>query len=111
MVVAIIRVFQSPRRRALYKDILLHLNVIQDFPPCIYFYSTSLFISCFVLMLFLTVNMYSICIFFYPPISVQYYQEFSCSAAVSGNGCNVEYALHVLHLLKGNIKVTDQGQY
>ncbi|XP_034326291.2 transcriptional-regulating factor 1 isoform X3 [Magallana gigas] len=35
---------------------------------------------------------------------VQYYQEFSCSAAVSGNGCNVEYALHVLHLLKGNIK-------
>lgn len=35
---------------------------------------------------------------------VQYYQDFSCSAAVPGNGCNVEYALHVLHLLKGNIK-------
>ncbi|XP_062577324.1 transcriptional-regulating factor 1-like isoform X1 [Saccostrea cucullata] len=35
---------------------------------------------------------------------VQYYQEFSCSAGVPGNGCNVEYALHLLHILKGDIK-------
>ncbi|KAI8744444.1 CAunnamed protein product [Biomphalaria glabrata] len=34
---------------------------------------------------------------------LQCYQDFSCSAAVKGNGCNVEYALHLLHLAHGNI--------
>ncbi|XP_052057998.1 uncharacterized protein LOC127698551 isoform X3 [Mytilus californianus] len=35
---------------------------------------------------------------------VQYFQEFANSAAVRGNGCNTEYALHLLHLAKGNIQ-------
>ncbi|BFZ12228.1 hypothetical protein BsWGS_15263 [Bradybaena similaris] len=34
---------------------------------------------------------------------MQCFQDFSCSAAVRGNGCNVEYALHLLHLAKGDI--------
>ncbi|XP_059142153.1 uncharacterized protein LOC131929789 isoform X2 [Physella acuta] len=34
---------------------------------------------------------------------LQCYQEFSCSAAIKGNGCNVEYALHLLHLANGEI--------
>ena len=34
---------------------------------------------------------------------LQVYQEFSCTAAVRGNGCNVEYALHLLHQCKGDI--------
>jgi hypothetical protein len=38
-------------------------------------------------------------------ISVQYLQDFSSSAAVRGNGCNVEYALHLLHIAKGNLQV------
>jgi len=35
---------------------------------------------------------------------VQYYQDFACCAAVPGNGTNKEYALHLLHLARGNIK-------
>ncbi|CAG5121978.1 unnamed protein product, partial [Candidula unifasciata] len=34
---------------------------------------------------------------------MQCYQDFSCTAAVRGNGCNVEYALHLLHLANGDI--------
>ena len=42
-------------------------------------------------------------VFFF--ILVQMYQEFACSAAVKANGANVEHALHLLHLAKGNIQV------
>ncbi|GFN99092.1 protein odd-skipped-related 1 [Plakobranchus ocellatus] len=35
---------------------------------------------------------------------LQNYQDFSCSAAVRGNGRNVEYALHLLHLAGGDIQ-------
>ncbi|XP_046375534.2 transcriptional-regulating factor 1-like isoform X3 [Haliotis rufescens] len=35
---------------------------------------------------------------------VQYYQDFACSAAVKGNGSNVEYALHLLYLCEGNVQ-------
>ena len=38
---------------------------------------------------------------------VQYYQEFACSAAIHGNGSNVEYALHLLCMAKGNIQVNN----
>lgn len=38
-------------------------------------------------------------------VAVQYYQEFACCAAVHGNGLNKEYALHLLHITKGDIKV------
>lgn len=91
---------------------LLYLNVTciisKTFPMHrVLFYRFVHFLLCFNVILDSIHVQY---VFFYPPVSVQYYQEFSCSAAVPGNGCNVEYALHVLHLLKGNIKVTDQGQ-
>ncbi|XP_076441996.1 uncharacterized protein LOC143281005 isoform X2 [Babylonia areolata] len=35
---------------------------------------------------------------------VQSYQDFACCAAVKGNGFNVEYALHLLHLAGGDIQ-------
>ncbi|KAK7502754.1 hypothetical protein BaRGS_00006004 [Batillaria attramentaria] len=35
---------------------------------------------------------------------VQSYQDFACCAAVRGNGSNVEYALHLLYLAKGDIQ-------
>ncbi|KAK3597415.1 hypothetical protein CHS0354_040150 [Potamilus streckersoni] len=35
---------------------------------------------------------------------VQCYQDLACCAAVKGNGSNVEYALHLLYLAKGNIQ-------
>ncbi|KAK3093940.1 hypothetical protein FSP39_022050 [Pinctada imbricata] len=35
---------------------------------------------------------------------VQYYQDLACSSAVNGNGFNVEYALHILNIYKGNIQ-------
>ena len=38
-------------------------------------------------------------------VPVQCFQDFSCSAAVMGNGRNVEYALHLLQLAGGNIQV------
>jgi hypothetical protein len=37
---------------------------------------------------------------------VQSYQELASSAAVCGNGFNVEHALHLLYLANGNIQVT-----
>ena len=36
---------------------------------------------------------------------MQYYQDFACCAAVPGNGLNKEYALHLLQLSNGDIKV------
>lgn len=36
---------------------------------------------------------------------MQYYQDFATCAAVKGNGANVEYAMHLLHMAKGNIQV------
>ena len=38
-------------------------------------------------------------------ISVQLYQDLACCAAVKANGANVEHALHLLYLAKGNIQV------
>ena len=38
-------------------------------------------------------------------IAVQYYQDFACCAAIPGNGTNKEYALHLLYICKGNVKV------
>ncbi|KAJ8309353.1 hypothetical protein KUTeg_014227 [Tegillarca granosa] len=35
---------------------------------------------------------------------VQYYHDFATCAAVKGNGANVEYAMHLLHMAKGNIQ-------
>lgn len=37
--------------------------------------------------------------------TVQYYQDFACCAAVPGNGANKEYALHLLQITGGDIKV------
>ena len=37
-------------------------------------------------------------------LAVQNYQDFACCAAVKGNGSNVEYALHLLYLAKGDIQ-------
>ena len=36
---------------------------------------------------------------------IQHYQDFACCASIPGNGTNKEYALHLLHLCKGNVKV------
>lgn len=36
------------------------------------------------------------------------YMDFACCAAVPGGGRNKEYALHLLHLCKGNIQVWKQ---
>lgn len=33
------------------------------------------------------------------------YMDFACCAAVPGGGRNKEYALHLLHLCKGNVQV------
>ncbi|XP_013389123.1 ELM2 and SANT domain-containing protein 1 [Lingula anatina] len=35
---------------------------------------------------------------------VQSYQEFASCAAVPGNGVNMEYALHLLHIVKGDVQ-------
>ncbi|CAH1792207.1 unnamed protein product [Owenia fusiformis] len=39
-----------------------------------------------------------------PEEDVQYFQDFACCAAVPGNGVNKEYALHLLHMYKGDVK-------
>lgn len=36
------------------------------------------------------------------------YMDFACCAAVPGGGRNKEYALHLLHLCKGNVQVCQQ---
>lgn len=36
---------------------------------------------------------------------VEMYMDFACCAAVPGGGRNKEYALHLLHLCKGNVQV------
>ena len=37
---------------------------------------------------------------------IQHYLDFACCASIPGNGTNKEYALHLLQLCKGNIKVS-----
>lgn len=49
--------------------------------------------------------MFDLCVFI-----VQYYQDFACCAAVPGNGTNKEYALHLLKIAKGDIKVNTHKQ-
>lgn len=39
--------------------------------------------------------------------SVEMYLQFACCAAVPGGGRNKEYALHLLHMCRGNIRVRD----
>ena len=34
------------------------------------------------------------------------YQDFACCAAIPGNGTNKEFALHLLYLCQGDIKVS-----
>lgn len=34
------------------------------------------------------------------------YLQFACCAAVPGGGRNKEYALHLLHMCRGNIRVS-----
>lgn len=38
-------------------------------------------------------------------LAVEMYLQFACCAAVPGGGRNKEYALHLLHMCKGNIHV------
>lgn len=38
-------------------------------------------------------------------LAVEMYLQFACCAAVPGGGRNKEYALHLLHMCKGNIRV------
>ena len=45
------------------------------------------------------------CLFSSWYFTVQWYLDFSCCAAVPGNGLNKELALHLLQLKKGNIMV------
>lgn len=40
---------------------------------------------------------------------VEMYMDFACCAAVPGGGRNKEYALHLLHLCKGNVQVRQQN--
>ena len=43
--------------------------------------------------------------------AVQLYQDLACCAAVKANGANVEHALHLLYLAKGNIQVQFFSMY
>ena len=36
---------------------------------------------------------------------VQQYQDFACCASIPGNGTNKEYALHLLAICRGDVKV------
>ena len=42
----------------------------------------------------------------YLSVAVLFYQDFACCAAIPGNGTNKEFALHLLHLCNGDVKVT-----
>lgn len=39
------------------------------------------------------------------------YLQFACCAAVPGGGRNKEYALHLLHMCKGNIHVSSSFSF